>query len=154
MPLHYRVHASRLAPHVGMARAKQAQVFFDVSPDQSDDLLNPAELLLSSLAACMLKNVERLSPVLRFSYTAVALDIEGTREDRPPRMTSISYTLHLWTDEPPTRVDLLHRNLQQHGTIYNTLAATVPLQGHVEVHATAEREPVGETVDPNAAPTA
>ncbi len=138
MPLHYRVHASRLAPQVGMARAKQAQVFFDVSPTQSDDLLNPAELLLSSLAACMLKNVERLSPVLRFSYTAVSVEIEGEREDRPPRMTSITYTLHLWTDESPTRVDLLHRNLQRQGTIYNTLAATVPLQGHIEVHAPAE----------------
>ena len=125
-------------------------MFFDVSPEQSDDLLNPAELLLSSLAACMLKNVERLSSVLRFSYTAVTLDIEGTREDRPPRMTSITYTLHLWTDESPTRVDLLHRNLQQHGTIYNTLAASVPLLGRVEVHATSEREPV----DPNVGPTA
>ena len=150
MPLHYSVHASRLAPHVGMARAKQAQVFFDVSPDQSDDLLNPAELLLSSLAACMLKNVERLSPILRFSYTRVALDIEGEREDRPPRMASITYTLHLWTDEPPARVDLLHRNLQRQGTIYNTLAATVSLQGHVEVHATVEREPVDQHIGPTA----
>ena len=141
MPLHYRVHASRLAPHIGMARAKQAQVFFDVSPEQSDDLLNPAELLLSSLAACMLKNVERLSPVLRFGYTAVSVDIEGTREERPPRMASISYTLHLWTDEPPARVDLLHRNLQRQGTIYNTLASSVPLQGHVEVHGVTERSP-------------
>ncbi len=146
MPLHYSVHASRLAPHIGMARAKQAQVFFDVSPEQSDDLLNPAELLLSSLAACMLKNIERLSPVLRFSYTAVALDIEGTREDSPPRMTSISYTLHIWTAEPATRVSLLHRNLQQHGTIYNTLSASVPLQGRVEVHASTE----GERVNANA----
>lgn len=148
MPLHYRVHASRLASHVGMARAKQAQIFFDVSPDQTDDLLNPAELLLSSLAACMLKNVERLSPVLRFSYTEATLDIEGTREDRPPRMTSITYTLHLWTDEPAVRVDLLHRNLQRQGTIYNTLAATVPLQGHVEVHATAENEPANASAAP------
>jgi uncharacterized OsmC-like protein len=122
-----------------MARAKQAQVIFDVSPDQSDDLLNPAELLLSSLAACMLKNIERLSPMLRFSYTAVAVDIDGTREERPPRMASISYTLHLWTDEPPARVDLLHRNLQRQGTVYNTLAATVPLQGRVEVHDATER---------------
>jgi uncharacterized OsmC-like protein len=153
MPLHYRVHASRLAPHVGMARAKQAQVFFDVSPDQSDDLLNPAEMLLSSLAACMLKNVERLSPVLRFSYTAVTLDIEGTREDRPPRITSITYTLHLWTDEPPTRVDLLHRNLQRQGTIYNTLAATVALQGRVEAHSSAESE-TGDLPTAPAEPTA
>lgn len=139
MPLRYSVHASRLAPHIGMARAKQAQVFFDVSPTQSDDLLNPAEMLLSALAACMLKNVERLSPTLRFSYTAVSVDIEGEREDRPPKMSSITYTLHLWTEESPARVDLLHRNLQRQGTIYNTLAASVPLQGRIEIHAPAER---------------
>ena len=71
MPQHYLVQARQLVPNVSVSRAKRAQVFFDSSPHQSEDLFNPAELLLSAFAACLLKNVERFGKLLRFHYSAV-----------------------------------------------------------------------------------
>ncbi len=115
--LEYTVEAEQVVPNVSTARAKRAQIFFDSSPGQSEHLLNPAELLLSAFSACMLKNVERLAPILRFSYTRAAVRVHGVREDKPPRLVRIDWELQLWTDEPPARVDLLERNLRKQGTI-------------------------------------
>lgn len=71
--LEYTVEAEQVVANVSTARSKRAQIFFDSSPGQSEHLLNPAELLLSAFSVCMLKNVERLAPLLRFSYTRTAL---------------------------------------------------------------------------------
>ncbi len=114
-------------------RAKHAQIYFDSSPGQSEDLLNPAELLLSAFAACLLKNVERLAPILHLTYQRAAVNVHGLRKDKPPRLTRIEWTLTLWTDEPPQRVDLLDRNLRKQGTIYNTLAAACEIHGSTQI---------------------
>ena len=127
--LEYDVQAEQVVPNVSTARAKRAQVYFDSSPGQSEHLLNPAELLLSAFAACLLKNVERLTPILRFAYQRAAVHVHGVREDKPPRMASIDWTLTLWTDEPQTKLDLLDRNLRKQGTIYNTLAVSCEVAG-------------------------
>ncbi len=57
------------------------------------------------------------------------------RQASPPRMTRVSYTLHLQTDEPAQRVDLLHRNIKKFGTIYNTLAAICDVDGEIIVES-------------------
>ena len=44
---------------------------------------------------------------------------------------AIEYALHLVTPEPAHRVELLHRNLQKFGTVYNTLAAVCEVSGTV-----------------------
>ncbi|HAJ37976.1 MAG TPA: osmotically inducible protein C [Chloroflexi bacterium] len=129
--LEYTVEAEQVVPNVATARAKRAQIFFDSSPGQSEHLLNPAELLLSAFSACLLKNVERLAPILRFSYTRAAIRVHGVREDKPPRLVRIDWELTIWTDEPAARVDLLERNLRKQGTIYNTLAAACAVEGRV-----------------------
>ena len=139
--LEYDVQAEQVVPNVSTSRAKRAQIYFDSSPGQSEHLLNPAELLLSAFAACLLKNVERLTPILRFTYQRAAVHVHGVREDKPPRMASIDWTLTLWTDEPRTKVDLLDRNLRKQGTIYNTLAASCEVTGRIVTQAAAELHP-------------
>jgi uncharacterized OsmC-like protein len=129
--LEYTVEAEQVVPNISTARAKRAQIFFDFSPGQSEHLLNPAELLLSAFSTCLLKNVERLAPILRFGFTRAAIRVNGVREDQPPRLVRIDWELTIWTDEPASRVDLLERNLRKQGTIYNTLAAACEVEGHV-----------------------
>lgn len=129
--LEYTVEAEQVVANVSTARTKRAQIFFDSSPGQSEHLLNPAELLLSAFSVCMLKNVERLAPLLRFSYTRTAIRVHGVREDKPPRLVRINWELTIWTDEPASRVDLLEHNLRKQGTIYNTLAVACEVEGRV-----------------------
>lgn len=139
--LEYEVIAEQVVRNISTARAKRAQIYFDSSPGQSEHLLNPAELLLSAFAACLLKNVERLSPVLRLSYERATVRVLGVREDKPPRMSRVDWTLTLWTDDPQNRVDLLDRNLRKQGTIYNTLAASCEVVGRVMMRPTTELVP-------------
>lgn len=131
--LTYHVAAEQVIENVATARAKHAQIYFDSSPGQNEHLMNPAELLLSAFAACMLKNVERFAEILHFSYQRAAITVDGVREDSPPSMSAITYELTLWTDEPARRVELLERNLRRQGTIYNTLAAVCTVEGETKV---------------------
>ena len=46
-------------------------------------------------------------------------------------MIHIDYEIVVDTDETDQRLDLLHRNLQIYGTIYNTLAGAIDLDGTI-----------------------
>jgi uncharacterized OsmC-like protein len=88
-------------------------------------------LLCASLAACLLKNIERYSEMLPFQYETAAVEVEAVRQDNPPRLTRMRYRIEILTDEPEQRVALLHRNIRKYGTITNTLAAACDLTGEV-----------------------
>lgn len=45
------------------------------------DAWNPAELLLASLAACILKNIERVARKIRFEYRGVRVKVHGVRQE-------------------------------------------------------------------------
>lgn len=91
----------------------------------------PAELLAGAFAACLLKNIARSSAMLPFAYTSARVSVTIHRQDAPPRFTAVEYSVHLVTAEPAHRVELLHRNLQKFGTVYNTLAAVCAVSGTV-----------------------
>ncbi len=127
----YSVEAAVVQRGLARAISHEASIEFDTSVGQSASLMGPAELLASAFAACVLKNVERFARMLSFAYATASIRVTLERQDRPPRITSIQYALHIVTTEPPHRVDLLHRNLVKHGTIYNTLAAACPVSGSI-----------------------
>jgi uncharacterized OsmC-like protein len=91
----------------------------------------PAELLCASLAACLLKNIERYSELLPFAYDVASVAVEADRQDVPPMMIRMSYRIEIVTDEPQARVEVLHRNIRKYGTIPNTLAAACDLTGEM-----------------------
>lgn len=93
--------------------------------------MNPVELLLSALAACMLKGIERVTPMLQFRIDGVEVTLEALRQDAPPKLVAIRYEIVVDSAETEQRLDLLHRNILKYGTISNTLSAAVPLEGHL-----------------------
>jgi uncharacterized OsmC-like protein len=93
----------------------------------------PAELLAGAFAACLLKNIARSGALLPFAYDSASVDVTIHRQDAPPRFTAVEYTVRLVTAEPEHRVELLHRNLQKFGTVYNTVAAVCAVSGTVSV---------------------
>ncbi|NOR32158.1 MAG: OsmC family peroxiredoxin, partial [Sulfitobacter sp.] len=62
----YRVSARRIDSHGSLAVAKEAEIVLDTDLAGRSDAMNPVELLLSALAACMLKGIERVTPLLQF----------------------------------------------------------------------------------------
>jgi uncharacterized OsmC-like protein len=135
MSLEYEVKAEQIIPNISTASAKHAQIYFDSSPGQSEHLFNPAELYLTAFAACILKNVERFSEKLKFRHRKAAIRIHGIREEPPPRLTKVHYQLTLWTEESSHRVDLLRRNLEKYGTIFNTVSTSCEVSGDIIVES-------------------
>jgi uncharacterized OsmC-like protein len=102
----------------------------------------PAELLCASLAACLLKNIERFSEMLPFDYEVASVTVEAERQDSPPKIVAMTYHIELATNEPDHRVELLHRNIIKFGTITNTLAAICDLTGDLITRPTARSSTV------------
>lgn len=127
--LDYAVTAMLQGPSGSIASARAAEVQLDTTLVGRDDAFNPVELLLASLAACMIKGVERSAPMLDFQFRAVSVRLRAVRQDAPPLLVSIDYELIVDTDEPTRRLELLHTNVRKYGTISNTLALSVPLTG-------------------------
>ncbi|MBW4043712.1 MAG: OsmC family peroxiredoxin [Acidobacteria bacterium] len=127
--MQFAVTARRLDAHGSVAHCKSASVPLDTDLAGSANAFNPAELLLAALAACMIKGIERVVPILKFELREVEVRINGIRQDAPPRMESIDYEIIVDTDEPDRRLELLHDNVTKFGTVFNTVAPGTKLAG-------------------------
>jgi len=87
----FHVTAQRIDAHGSEARCKDGSISLDTDLQGRRDAFNPAELLLAALAACMIKGIERVAPILKFQFNRLEVSITGIRQDVPPRMESISY---------------------------------------------------------------
>ncbi|MGB8818008.1 MAG: OsmC family protein [Rhizobiaceae bacterium] len=129
--LTYDVSAKRVDSHGSLAQAKHAQIVLDTDMAGRVDAFNPAELFLAAIAACMIKGIERVMPMLKFELRGVEISLHGERQDSPPKMTSVTYVLTVDTDESDQRLELLHKNVRKYGTISNTVAEAVNLTGQI-----------------------
>lgn len=139
-PLEYSVSARRVDAAGSLATAKSAEVVLDTSIAGRTDALNPAELLLASLAACMIKGAERVIPMLDFRLGGIGVELHAVRQDNPPALINIDYRITVDTDESDRRLDLLHTNIRKYGTISNTLAAALELKGTIQRRQAAARD--------------
>jgi uncharacterized OsmC-like protein len=138
--LEYRVTANRLDAHGSLARCKDATLTLDTDIDGRSDAFNPAEVFLAAIAACMIKGIERAVPILKFDLCGAEVRLIGVRQDSPPKMISVEYELIVDTGESDHRLDLLHTNLRKFGTIFNTVAAALRLEGRI-LRADSHRDP-------------
>lgn len=129
--LEYSVTARRIDPHGSAASCKEAEILLDTDVAGRRDAFNPAELLLAAVAACMIKGIERVRPMLKFELRGVEIRLHGVRQDKPPKMVRIDYEIVVDTDEPDRRLRLLHENLRKFGTVSNTIAAGTALAGTI-----------------------
>ena len=129
--LEYRVSAHRLDAHGSEATTKQATLTLDTDIQGRPDAFNPAELLLAAIAACMIKGIERVAPMINFQFDGVEVKLHGIRQDAPPMMTEINYEIIVQTTEDDRRLALLHTNVRKYGTISNTVAKATRLEGKI-----------------------
>ena len=125
----FNVSARRTDAHGSLAHCKDAEITLDTDLAGRRDAFNPAELLLAALSACMLKGIERVTPILHFQLRSVEVRVHGVRQDVPPRMESIDYEILVDTDESDHRLELLHDNVRKYGTVFNTVAPGTALSG-------------------------
>ncbi len=128
-----KYEVSAVSEHGGGAKAEanKTAVLFDASSGRDDRLPNPAELLLTALSACILKNVERYSEILHYPYKSAKITVKGERNDNPPYMKRIEYILEIETGIDERKLQNWHKNIIRFGTISNTLARASELNGEI-----------------------
>ncbi|WP_230370823.1 hypothetical protein [Paludibacterium denitrificans] len=75
----FRVQARRIDAHGSLAHCKAADITLDTNLAGRIDAFNPAELLMAALAACMIKGIERVIPILNFELRGVEVRLHGVR---------------------------------------------------------------------------
>ena len=127
----YQIKASSISNMDAVVHIKQSNLDFGTTSKTAKTLPNPAELFLSSFAACILKNVERFSGMMKFTYTKATLEVNATRLENPPRMDNIVYNLTIYTHDKKLNSDLLKKNIEKFGTIYNTVKLSSSISGTI-----------------------
>ena len=127
--LEYRVSARRIDAHGSEASTKDATLTLDTDVNGRPDAFNPAELFLAAIAACMIKGIERVAPMINFPFRGVEVRLHGVRQDAPPMIVAVDYEIIVDTDEDDRRLELLHTNVRKYGTISNTVAKATKLEG-------------------------
>ncbi len=96
--LEYQISAELQKGGKASSLSNKSTINFDASSGRDEVLPNPAELLLTALSACILKNVERYSEILHYPYKSAKITVKGERSDQPPAMQKIEYLLEIDTD--------------------------------------------------------
>ena len=130
--LEYEIKAVSETGGKATATANKLEIKFDATSGRDKTLPNPAELLLISLAACILKNVQRYAEILHYPYRKAAVTVHGIRNDNPPYMSEITYRIEVDSDLEDKKLNILHKNILKFGTITNTLARACKVNGTIE----------------------
>ncbi|NOQ75174.1 MAG: OsmC family peroxiredoxin [Crocinitomix sp.] len=128
----YSVKANSVSKTRAAIAVKESEFSFGITPEMNDQLASPAELFLGSVAACILKNVERFSVILKFEYETASVEVKAVRLEKPPRMDEILYSLKIYSNDSKLNIKLLQRNIEKFGTIYNTVKLSCKIEGSIE----------------------
>lgn len=129
----YHITASSVSNEDAVIFIKQSIIDFGTTKETEGVLPNPLELFLGSFASCILKNVERFSGIMKFSYSKASIDINATRHENPPRVGEVTYKLTIYSDDQKLNTDLLKKNIEKFGTIYNTLKQSCTISGTITI---------------------
>ncbi|WP_016989580.1 OsmC family protein [Flavobacterium sp. ACAM 123] len=130
--MNYSVKASISSNKNAAVHIKESEISFGISPDTEASLPNPAELFLGSFSACILKNVARFSVMMNFEYSKAELTVNAIRLEKPPRMDEIQYELVIYSQDESLNIDLLQKNIEKFGTIFNTVKASCLVSGTIK----------------------
>ncbi len=129
--MNYHIKASSISNQNAIIHIKQSNIDFGTTSKTAETLPNPAELFLGSFASCMLKNVERFSGMMKFTYTKASLEVNAVRLENPPRMDRIIYILTIYSKDKKLNTALLKKNIEKFGTIYNTIKLSCSITGTI-----------------------
>ncbi|WP_227805746.1 OsmC family protein [Algibacter lectus] len=71
--------------------------------------------------------------MMKFSYTKATIEVNATRLENPPRMEHLIYNVTIYTNDKKLNTDLLKKNIEKFGTIYNTVKLSCAISGTVSV---------------------
>ena len=127
--MEYHIKASSISNKDATIQIKQSDIAFGTTLNSAEILPNPAELFLGAFASCMLKNVERFSTMMKFTYLKAIVNVSATRMEKPLKMDDIKYRLTIFSSDENLNIPLLKKNIEKFGTIYNTVKLSCNITG-------------------------
>ena len=70
---------------------------------------------------------------MKFEYNHAEIIVNAERQDKPPMINVITYEIEINSSDSKLNKDLLLRNIQKFGTIYNTLNVVCKISGDIKV---------------------
>lgn len=129
--MEYKIEASSLSHKDATLQIKQSDIPFGTTAKSAELLPNPAELFLGAFASCMLKNVERFSMMMKFTYLKATVNVSAQRMEKPLKMDDINYELTIYSSDENLNIPLLKKNIEKFGTIYNTVKLSCNINGGI-----------------------
>jgi uncharacterized OsmC-like protein len=129
--MEYKIKASSISNKDANIHIKQSEIAFGTTSESAELLPNPAELFLGAFASCMLKNVERFSSMMKFTYEKAEVNVAATRTEKPLKMDHLNYKLTVFSADENLNISLLKKNIEKFGTIYNTVKLSCTINGEV-----------------------
>ena len=127
--MEYQIKGLAISNKDAAIQIKQSDIVFGTTSKSAEILPNPAELFLGAFASCMLKNVERFSSMMKFTYLKATVDVSAIRTEKPLKMDHIAYKLIIYSSDENLNIPLLKKNIEKFGTIYNTVKLSCNIDG-------------------------
>jgi len=127
----YTIVAESITYNDVIIKVKDSNINFGTTVKTEKSLPNPAELFLSSFAVSVLKNVERFSDLMKFTYNHAKITVNAARLENTPRMEDINYVLTIYSSDKTLNKVLLKKNIEKFGTIFNTAKTACEIEGKI-----------------------
>ena len=90
---------------------------------------NPVETLLSAVGDCLLTSLDHVAETSRVAIAEASVKLEAERQEKPPLLTHIRYTLRIRSYATDERLEHLVELGKAHSTVFETIAQAVPVEG-------------------------
>ncbi|WP_123106148.1 OsmC family protein [Acidithiobacillus sulfuriphilus] len=125
----YHVRVERIDPLHVNASVRDFEIRLGAKRADPTAGFNPVETLLSSMGACLLTAIAFVAEASHIPLAGARIELEATRQDRPPILTQIHYMLYLKSDASPEQLDRLVDLAKRNSTVFQTVSLAVSVEG-------------------------
>ncbi|MCL4407034.1 MAG: OsmC family protein [Thermotogae bacterium] len=140
----FKIKETLVEDGIALADARDLKIISDVRDDGTHPYgFSPAEIIGNALGSCLLINAQRIAKKMRMNFSDLSVDLQVYRQEDPPKVVKIEYTIHIKTDGSEEQLEKLFDYTSKYSTTYNTLKDSVEIVGKIqkiEIENIKERE--------------
>lgn len=130
----YELEGRLIESGLALTTARGIKQLTDVIPNGKHIYgYSPAEIVMNSLASCLLVNIQKISQKMRIEINNVDVKITAYRRETPPKIMKMEYTVFITTSAERQKIDRILEYALKYSTVYNTLKEAVKITGSLEI---------------------